>query len=230
MLDRIKASGYKAICITVDTASYSNRERPLLSRWVPMSQRNPPDPVWQASVTWETIERIRDYVDLPLMIKGVGTGEDAAICIEHGVDVVWVSNHGGRQLDHGLGTMDILPEVVDAVDGKAEIVLDGGVQRGSDVLKALCLGAKAVAIGKLQGWGLSANGSDGVYRVLEVLQQEMQIPSSTIVLMPQGISRDQIQDKQNWMVEISVNSTVTAIRLGCKSTFGAIKGGFDNFS
>ncbi|GIS82951.1 MAG: hypothetical protein CM1200mP15_15830 [Dehalococcoidia bacterium] len=69
MLDRIKTSGYKAICITVDTASYSNRERPLLSRWVPMSQRNPPDPVWQASVTWETIERIRDYVDLPLMIK-----------------------------------------------------------------------------------------------------------------------------------------------------------------
>ena len=175
MLDRIKTSGYKAICITVDTASYSNRERPLLSRWVPMSQRNPPDPVWQASVTWETIERIRDYVDLPLMIKGVGTGEDAAICIEHGVDVVWVSNHGGRQLDHGLGTMDILPEVVDAVDGKAEIVLDGGVQRGSDVLKALCLGAKAVAIGKLQGWGLSANGSDGVYRVLEVLHQEIQI-------------------------------------------------------
>ena len=170
-----------------------------------MSQLNPPDPVWQASVTWETIERIREYVDLPLMIKGIGTGEDAAISIEHGVDVVWVSNHGGRQLDHGLGTMDILPEVVDAVDGKAEIVLDGGVQRGSDVLKALCLGAKAVAIGKLQGWGLSANGSDGVYRVLEVLQQEIQIAmrlmgvTSVSELGPNRVTRAEVTTEPHEM-------------------------------
>ncbi len=175
MLDRIKSSGYKAICITVDTASYSNRERPLLSRWVPMSQRNPPDPVWQASVTWDTIERIRSYIGLPLLIKGIGTGEDAKIAVDNGADVVWVSNHGGRQLDHGLGTLDTLPQIADMVDGKCEIVLDGGVQRGTDVLKALCLGAKAVAIGKLQGWGLAAAGSEGVYRMLEILEQEIQI-------------------------------------------------------
>ena len=175
MLDRVKSSGYKAICITVDTASYSNRERPLLSRWVPMSQRTPPDPVWQASVTWDTIERIRQYVGLPLLVKGIGTAEDASIAMQHGVDVIWVSNHGGRQLDHGLGTLDILPEIVESVDGKCEIVLDGGVQRGTDVIKALCLGANAVAIGKLQGWGLAAAGADGVYRVLEVLENEIQV-------------------------------------------------------
>ena len=173
MLDRAKSAGYKAICITVDTASYSNRERPLLSRWVPMSQRTPPDPVWQASVTWDTIERIRQYVGLPLLVKGIGTGEDASIAIQHGVDVIWVSNHGGRQLDHGLGTLDVLPEVVESVDGKCEIVLDGGVQRGTDVIKALCLGANAVAIGKLQGLGLSAAGTEGIVRVLELLEIEM---------------------------------------------------------
>ena len=86
-----------------------------------------------------------------------------------------VSNHGGRQLDHGLGTMDFLEEVVEAVGDKAEIVLDGGIQRGSDVIKAVAMGAKAVAVGKLQGWGLAANGSAGVYRVLEILEDEIKV-------------------------------------------------------
>ena len=97
------------------------------------------------------------------------------MAVDHGVDVVWVSNHGGRQLDHGLGTMDFLEEVVDAVEDKVEIVLDGGIQRGSDVIKAVAMGAKAVAIGKLQGWGLAANGSTGVYRVLEILEGEIRV-------------------------------------------------------
>src|SRR3970040_614581 len=98
----------------------------------------------------------------PFLLKGVATPEDATLAVEHGVDVIWVSNHGGRQLDHGLGTMDMLPEIVEAVSGKADIVLDGGVQRGTDVLKALALGASAVAIGKLQGWGLAADGAAGL--------------------------------------------------------------------
>ena len=93
--------------------------------------------------------------------------------VEHGVDVVWVSNHGGRQLDAGLGSMDVLPEIVQAVGGRAEIIVDGGVQRGSDVLKAICLGANAVSIGKLQGWGLAAAGAAGMVRVLEILENEM---------------------------------------------------------
>ena len=92
------------------------------------------------------------------MLKGIATAEDAKIAVEHGVDVVWVSNHGGRQLDHDRGTMTMLPEIVEAVDGKAEIVLDGGVQRGADILKAVSLGATTVALGKMQGWGLAADG------------------------------------------------------------------------
>ena len=116
---------------------------------------------------------MREMVGMPFMIKGIATAEDAALAVEHGVDVIWVSNHGGRQLDHGLGTLDMLSEIVDAVDGKADIILDGGIQRGSDVVKALALGAKAVAIGKLQSWGLAAAGQEGVLRVLELLEDEL---------------------------------------------------------
>ena len=140
-----------------------------------MSQRTPPDPFWQASVTWDSIVKIKEYVGLPLILKGIANREDAKLAVDHGVDVVWVSNHGGRQLDHGLGTMDFLEEVVDAVEDKVEIVLDGGIQRGSDVIKAVAMGAKAVALGKLQGWGLAANGSSGVYRVLEILEGEIRV-------------------------------------------------------
>ncbi|MDA1035322.1 MAG: alpha-hydroxy acid oxidase, partial [Chloroflexi bacterium] len=114
----------------------------------------------------------------------IATAKDAAIAVEHGVDVVWVSNHGGRQLDHGRGAMDTLPEIVAAVDGKAEVVLDGGIQRGTDVIKAVAMGAKAVAIGKLQGWGLAANGQAGVVRVLEILEEEIRIAMGLI-----GITR-----------------------------------------
>ena len=175
MIDRAKNAGYQGLCITADTASYSRRERPMLSRWTPVSQRNPPDPIWQASVTWDNIDRIKEYANLPFILKGVATPEDAAIAMQHGVNVIWVSNHGGRQLDHGLGTMEILPDIIDAVGGNAEVVVDGGVQRGSDVVKAVALGAKAVAIGKLQGWGLSADGSNGLVRVLEILAEEIRI-------------------------------------------------------
>jgi isopentenyl diphosphate isomerase/L-lactate dehydrogenase-like FMN-dependent dehydrogenase len=110
---------------------------------------------------------------MSLLLKGVATAEDAELAVQHGVDFVWVSNHGGRQLDHGIGTLDTLPEVVEAVAGRACIILDGGIQRGSDVAKALAIGADAVAIGKLQGWGAAAAGKDGVVRVLEILESEL---------------------------------------------------------
>lgn len=175
MIDRAKNAGYQGLCITTDTANYSRRERPLLTRWTPFSQRTPRNPVWAASVTWESIDRIKEYAGLPFMLKGIATASDAALAVEHGVDVIWVSNHGGRQLDHGLGTMEMLPEIVDVVGGKAEIVVDGGVQRGSDVLKAVAMGAKSASIGKLQGWGLAANGTAGLVRVLEILQEEIRV-------------------------------------------------------
>lgn len=173
VIGRAKQAGFMALCLTVDTAHYSRRERPMVHRWVTPARRTPRDPSYQASLTWEAMDRIKELADLPFMLKGVATAEDAALAVEHGVDVIWVSNHGGRQLDHGLGTMDMLPEIIEAVAGKADVVLDGGIQRGSDVLKAVALGARAVAIGKLQGLGLAAAGTAGLVRVLEILEDEL---------------------------------------------------------
>ena len=178
MVERIKSAGYIGLCITVDTAHYSRRERPMLTRWSPPTQRERPDPRHAASVTWDTVDKIRELAGLPFMLKGIATAEDAKIAVAHGVDVVWVSNHGGRQLDHDRGTMTMLPEVVEAVDGKADIVLDGGAQRGADILKAVSLGARAVALGKMQGWGLAAEGQAGVVRMLEILEDEIIVAMS----------------------------------------------------
>ena len=180
MVERIKSAGYIGLCITVDTAHYSRRERPMLSGWMPPTQRVRPDPRHAASVTWDTVDRIKDLAGLPFMLKGIATAEDARIAVDNGVDVIWVSNHGGRQLDHDRGTMDMLPEVVEAVDGNAEIVLDGGIQRGADILKAVAMGARTVALGKMQGWGLSANGQAGVVRMLEILEDEMIVAMSLL--------------------------------------------------
>jgi glycolate oxidase len=109
---------------------------------------------------------------LPFMIKGIMSPLDAATAAEHGVDAVWVSNHGGRQLDQTVGTLDVLPRIVNAVAGRAPIIFDGGILRGTDVLKALALGANAVAIGKLQGWGMAAGGVEGLVRTLDLLEAE----------------------------------------------------------
>ena len=171
MAVRIKAAGYHAFVLTVDNARYSRRERPIVGRSTPANlsvQRPSPG----ASVTWELMDRIRDLMGLPFAVKGIATAEDATIAVDHGVEIIWVSNHGGRQLDHGLGSLDTLPDIARAVDGRAKIVLDGGIVRGSDVVKALALGADCVAIGKLQGWGLAGGGTDGVLRALEILEDE----------------------------------------------------------
>ena len=175
IVGRAKQAGYMSLCLTVDTAHYSRRERPMLSGWAPPTMRGTIDRSHQASLTWETAFRIKEMAGLPFKLKGIGTAEDAALAVEGGVDVIWVSNHGGRQLDHGLGTMDMLREVVDAVGGRADIVVDGGIQRGADVGKAVALGARAVAIGRLQGFGLAAAGAKGVVRVLEILEDELVI-------------------------------------------------------
>jgi isopentenyl diphosphate isomerase/L-lactate dehydrogenase-like FMN-dependent dehydrogenase len=179
MLGRINAAGYKGLCITVDTAVQSRRERVMMNRLARGggSDRNP---LYPATVTWELLGKIKETSGLPLMVKGIATAADASLAVEHGVDVVWVSNHGGRQLDHNRGTMDMLPEIVGVVGGRAEVIMDGGVQRGSDMAKALALGAKAVAIGKLQGWGLGADGAAGVQRVLEILAEELFVAMSLL--------------------------------------------------
>jgi isopentenyl diphosphate isomerase/L-lactate dehydrogenase-like FMN-dependent dehydrogenase len=175
VIERAKKAGYMALCLTVDTAHYSRRERPLLNRWQPPSRHREAGRIYQAMLTWEMAVAMKKIAGMPLIIKGIATAEDAKLAVDHGVDVIYISNHGGRQLDHGLGTIDTLPEIAAAVNGKAQIVLDGGVTRGTDVVKALALGANAVNIGKLQGWGLGAGGKDGVVRVLELLEEEITI-------------------------------------------------------
>ena len=174
IVGRAKRAGYAALALTVDVAHYSRRERPMVTRYQPPTRRVPPDRAYQAALTWDTMERIREIAHgLPFMIKGIQTAEDAEIAVARGVDVLWVSNHGGRQIDHGIGSLDTVPEVVAVARGKARIIVDGGVQRGSDILKAVALGADAVALGRLQGWGLAAGGQDGVVRMLEILEDEM---------------------------------------------------------
>lgn len=174
ILARVKESGYVGLALTVDVAVLSRRERSMLTGWIPATARyGGGDRAYRATLTWELMDFIKETAGLPFLLKGVQTAEDAALAVEHGVDVIWVSNHGGRQLDHQRGAIDILPEVVQAVNGRSDIVLDGGVTRGTDVLKALALGARAVAIGKLQGWGLGAAGEDGLVRVLELLENEI---------------------------------------------------------
>ncbi len=191
ILERVKKAEYMALCLTVDTAHYSRRERQMMNRWLPPSKRLESQRIYQAMVTWEMMAAIKKIANMPFILKGVATAEDAKIAVDHGVDVVYVSNHGGRQLDQGRGTMDILPEVVAAVNGKADVLLDGSVLRGTDVIKAIALGAKAVTIGKLQGWGLAAGGSAGLVRVLELLEEELIIDMGLL-----GVTRiDQIDAK-----------------------------------
>jgi len=191
ILERVKKAEYMALCLTVDTAHYSRRERQMMNRWLPPSKRLESQRIYQAMVTWEMMAAIKKIANIPFILKNVATAEDAKIAVDHGVDVVYVSNHGGRQLDQGRGTMDILPEVVAAVNGKADVLLDGSVLRGTDVIKAIALGAKAVTIGKLQGWGLAAGGSAGLVRVLELLEEELIIDMGLL-----GVTRiDQIDAK-----------------------------------
>jgi glycolate oxidase len=116
---------------------------------------------------------MKSRMGVPLILKGIASAEDARLAVEHGADVVYVSNHGGRQLDHGQGSIEVLPEVVEAVDGRAEVYMDGAVSRGTDVIKAIALGARAVGLGKLQGWALAAAGEAGITRMLELLEIEI---------------------------------------------------------
>jgi glycolate oxidase len=116
---------------------------------------------------------MKQRMGVPLILKGIATAEDARLAVEHGAEVVYVSNHGGRQLDHAQGSAEVLPEVVAAIAGRAEVLADGGVQRGTDVVKMLALGARAVGLGKLLGWALAAGGEAGLVRMLELMETEI---------------------------------------------------------
>jgi glycolate oxidase len=172
---RARDHGYAAFCLTVDVAMYSRRERDLIGRFVkPWRATAPAGSNYQSGLSWDQVKRFKDKHSLPLIIKGIATAEDAEMAVQHGVEVVYVSNHGGRQLDHGLGSMAVLPEVVKAVAGRAEVWVDGGFMRGTDVVKAIALGANTVGLGRLPCLGLGAAGVPGLVRALEILENEVQ--------------------------------------------------------
>jgi len=188
LLDRAAAAGYSALVLTVDFPAFGWRERELRAGFslptdLPYPNVSPEllpldrglgrlvDP----KLTWRDLEWLREASPLPLVVKGILTAEDALLAAEHGASAIVVSNHGGRQLDGVQASLDALPEVVDAVGTRVEVLLDGGVRRGGDVLKALALGARAVLIGRAFLWGLAAGGEDGVRRVLGRFGEELTI-------------------------------------------------------
>ena len=170
---RAIASKYSLFCLTVDTAHYSRRERDIAKRHITGGRRRASGREFQAALDWKTVDRIKSKYNIPLAIKGIATAEDAKLCLDHGVDFVYVSNHGGRQLDHGRGSTDVLPEVVEAVAGRAKVIIDGGFYRGSDIVKAIALGASLVGLGRMQCYGLAAGGQAGIVRMLEILEDEV---------------------------------------------------------
>jgi len=190
-LARAKAAGYEAVCVTLDSQWPPKRERNIRNNYRRTRGVNYPKPGAESvnaprpgrgagegadpAATWKDLEWIKSATDLPVVAKGIMTGEDATLCAEAGADGVIVSNHGGRHLDNTLATIEVLSEVVEAAQGKMEILLDGGIRRGADVVKAIALGAKAVFIGRPLFWGLAGGGEHGVVRVLEILREEIEI-------------------------------------------------------
>ncbi len=195
-VEQAVAHEYGAIVLTVDAPRLGRRERDLRTGFrvpeeivvpsmaalsslegggwegaTPLELLGAIDP----SLTWADLDELRSLSSLPLVLKGIQTGEDAAIACEHGVDAIVVSNHGGRQLDAVAPTAELLPEIVDAVAGRMEVYVDGGIRRGSDVVKALALGARAVLAGRAPLWGLACDGEAGARRVLELLRAEIEL-------------------------------------------------------
>jgi isopentenyl diphosphate isomerase/L-lactate dehydrogenase-like FMN-dependent dehydrogenase len=179
LIARVEASGYHAVVLTVDVQVYGRRERDIVNRYSPrqaMSHApNPrgPDPNYPERLTWEDVAWLKKTTRLPLGLKGIMTARDARRAVEAGVELIWVSNHGGRQLDHTQGAIDALPPITDAVAGAAAIVVDGGFNRGTAVLKGLALGANVVAVGRAALWGLAADGDAGVACALGILRNEL---------------------------------------------------------
>jgi isopentenyl diphosphate isomerase/L-lactate dehydrogenase-like FMN-dependent dehydrogenase len=166
-------SGFEVFCITVDTAHYSRRERDIAKRYVKSWRTAATGHNWQAALNWDDIARFKAVHKIPLILKGIATAEDAKKACEIGVEGIYVSNHGGRQLDQGRGSLEVLPEVVDAVKGRAKVIVDGSFLRGTDIIKAMASGADAVGVGRLYLYGLAARGPWGMIRLFEILENEI---------------------------------------------------------
>ena len=191
LVRRAEAAGYQAIVLTVDAPIPTPKERDLRNRYArpgrwgnfeelqgrqPAASGNGATPLWEIppapALTWPELEWLRSLTGLPMVLKGVRVAEDARLAVEHGINGIMVSTHGGRRMDTTMSSIEALPEIVAAAGGKAEVYVDSGVRRGSDVLKALALGATAVAVGRPLYWGLAVNGAEGVHHMLELLREE----------------------------------------------------------
>jgi 4-hydroxymandelate oxidase len=168
----VEEAGYKALCVTCDVPTASFKERDARNGFAIFGGVRTPASL-SFLVTWEDVDWLRDLTTLPIVLKGLNTAEDAHLAVEHGVDAIFVSTHGGRLLDMTLSSIESLPAVVDAVGERLEVYVDSGVRRGSDVLKALALGAQAVGVGRPFFWGLAVGGAAGVHSMLELLRTEL---------------------------------------------------------
>jgi 4-hydroxymandelate oxidase len=198
LITRVEAAGYEALVLTVDTPILGRRERDVRNRFrlpvgveianlVPEGKETLPHVhggsglavhaahVLDPALSWRDVAWLRSISRLPIILKGVVRGDDAARAVQEGVAGVIVSNHGGRQLDTAIPSIDALPDVVEAVGDAAEVYVDGGIRRGTDVIKALALGARAVLLGRPILWGLAVDGEPGVRRVLELLRDEIEL-------------------------------------------------------
>ena len=204
LVDRAAAAGYGAIVVTLDTLTLGWRDRDLRNGYLPFLQGEglaqffsdplfrerldvPPEEDVQAAsllalatfpnlgLVWSDLEWLRDRTELPVLVKGVLTAEDARLALDHGVDGIVVSNHGGRQVDGAVAALDALVEVRDEVGPDATVLMDGGIRRGSDVLKALALGADAILLGRLYAYGLAVGGAAGVEAVIRQLAAELDL-------------------------------------------------------
>src|SRR5437867_4757874 len=196
LVQRAVKAGYKALCLTVDTPILGRRERDERNAFTlppgfgianlrPVGLDGMPQvehgsafakyvaDLLDASLTWDDVDWLKSISPLPLVIKGILTAEDAALAVDHGAAGIVVSNHGGRPLDSTPGTLEVLPVIVVGVNGRVEVYIDGGLRRGTDVIKAIALGAKAVLVGRPILWGLALGGADGVQQVLEHLRIEL---------------------------------------------------------
>jgi len=192
ILDSALTAGCRAVVVTVDQqASYYERtaqDRNLGGRGAGRGRGGAPAPPSTAAATgparyrlqpgrlwytWQYLDDVRRMLKVPLLVKGIVTAEDAVMCVEHGVDGIIVSNHGGRSMDYGPSTLEVLPEIVAAVNRRVPILTDSGYRRGTDILKALALGADAVLLGRATRWALGAFGAPGAQRLLEMMQQEL---------------------------------------------------------
>lgn len=191
LVRRAEKAGYGALMLTVDNLGARSTEREdryaytldaerILKNFVDIELPDLPNrdnfgDSFESALNWSDLEWLRSISSMPIIIKGIQTSEDARLCTQYGVEGLVVSNHGGHALDGASGTIQMLPEIVEAVGDRAEVYIDGGIRRGSDVLKCLALGAKAVFIGRPIFWGLSVGGENGMSHVLEILRNELDI-------------------------------------------------------